>query len=386
MVADIVAGLVVERPFAVGARAQTVAQGGATALREERSPVEPDHLFLGPADEMFPPRLRGETGESLPGRQDIRQQQPPQVIPGAVLAHMRRRREQQQMPRRPGKRPAGVVRAGAGEGFRQPVAVGLAHPEVRAAVGGQFVGFVEDREVIGFGRVLAQPAEHALSGQGVDADDGQIALRPGEGVAGAGVGARGDAEPEAEQVLHLAPPIADQTGGRDDENPPDETPRQHLAHIEPGHDRLARAGVVGQQEPERRPFEHAFVDGDPLMGERVDERGLGREGGVGHMAVGQTPRFGDGGDGLRVGGEIRRPGGGRARSGGTNHRERQPVKTDGGRGASGTGDGARTVNPLRANVKTRPPRQPRSRRNRGLRRAGAAYRSGQARVFEGATQ
>ena len=309
MVPDVVGGRVVQRPFAGGAPAQVVAQRGAMALRVERRAVEPDHLFLGPADEMPAPRLLRKIGEGFASREDVRQQQPPQIVIGVVLAHMRRRGKQQQMPRRPGKRPAVVVRVGARQGFRQPVAVGLPHPEVRPPVGGQLVGLVEDDEVVGRGRRFPQPAEHARAGQGVEAGDRQVALQPGEGVSGACVVAGGDAEPEPEQVPHLPAPVADEAGGRDDEHPPREAPRQHLAHVEPGHDRLARAGVVGQQEPERRSFEHAFVDGNPLVRERVDERGLRCEGRVGHMAVGKAPRFGDGGDGFRVGGEVRRRGG-----------------------------------------------------------------------------
>ena len=47
---------------------------------------------------------------------------------------------------------------------------------------------------------------------------------------------------------HLTFPVAHQTGWWNDEDAADQPASQHLTHVDPGHDRLAGAGVVSQQE------------------------------------------------------------------------------------------------------------------------------------------
>ena len=144
-------------------------------------------------------------------------------------------------------------------------------------------------------------AEHALPGQGVDADDDEVALRTEEGVAGARLGAADDAEGQAEEGAHLPFPVADQAGRGHDEHAPQEPAGQHLAHVQTGHDGLAGAGVVGQQESQRGLLEHPLVHGDALMGERVDQRCLGGEGGVEEVPAGEAMGLGDRGDRLGIG-------------------------------------------------------------------------------------
>ena len=39
----------------------------------------------------------------------------------------------------------------------------------------------------------------------------------------------------------------------------------------PGHDGLACARIVGEQEPQRLAREHGFVDGRDLVWQRIDE-------------------------------------------------------------------------------------------------------------------
>ena len=43
---------------------------------------------------------------------------------------------------------------------------------------------------------------------------------------------------------------------------------------QPGHDGLASAGIVGQQEPERLAGKHLLVDRRDLVRERFDQRGV----------------------------------------------------------------------------------------------------------------
>ena len=59
---------------------------------------------------------------------------------------------------------------------------------------------------------------------------------------------------------------------------------QHLPDVQAGHDRLAGAGIVGEQEADGQLRQHVVVDGDPLVRQRVDLRDLGREGRAGQMA------------------------------------------------------------------------------------------------------
>ena len=87
-------------------------------------------------------------------------------------------------------------------------------------------------------------------------------------------------------VAQLALPVPDQAGGRNDEHAPNEPAREHLADVQPGHDGLAGAGVIGQEESKPRLRQHVVVDGDALMGQRVDAGDFRREGGVEDVAVG----------------------------------------------------------------------------------------------------
>ena len=262
-----------------------------------------NHLLLGAANEMPPPRISWKRLERLTGEKRVRQQQAPQAIVGIILSHVRRRRQQEQVLRRPGKFPARPVRLGTSQGFRQPVAVRLAYPEIRLAVGGELVGFVEDDEVIGLGLRLPETAERAFPGQGVEADDGQVARRSEKGVVGACVDAADDAERQAEQAAHFPLPVADQTGRRHDEHAAHQPPRQHFTHVQARHDRLARSRVVGQQKAQRRLFQHVLVHGDALMRERVDQGRFRRERRIEEMAVGETMRFGDRQDDVWAGGK-----------------------------------------------------------------------------------
>ena len=180
--------------------------------------------------------------------------------------------------------------------------------EVGLAVGGQLVRLVEDDEVVGLdASALASRANIRSPGERVDADDESVAAparrtgcRPGLAAA---TMRNGEAE---EQLAQLALPVADQTGRRHDQHAPDEPARKHLADVEAGHDRLAGAGVVGQQEPQRRLGEHVLVDGDPLVRQRVDQRDLGGEGRIEEVAEGEASCFGHCGDHARRRREIKR--------------------------------------------------------------------------------
>ena len=200
--------------------------------------------------------------------------------------------------------PARVVGPGAGQGLAQPVAIGLADVEVRLAVGRQLVRLVENRQVVGRGSWLLQVGKGALAGQSIHADDDQVAVKIGEGVGVPAIAAGDHPKREVEQRAQLAFPVADQAGRRHDQHAADQAAGEHLAEIEAGHDRLARAGVVGQQETQAGLGKHVLVDRQALVGQRIDARDLGGKGRVGEEAVGQAMGLGDRAHHLRVGGEV----------------------------------------------------------------------------------
>ncbi len=155
----------------------------------------------------------------------------------------------------------------------------------------ELVALVEDAEVVGLDGGFLEPGEGAVAGERVDADDDQVAARPRERVARLGIGADDDAEVEPEQGPQLALPVADEPGGRDDQDPSQEAPGEHLADVEPGHDGLAGPGLIAQEKAEAGLGQHVVVDRDPLVGQRVDHRDFGREGGVEKMGVCRAARL-----------------------------------------------------------------------------------------------
>ena len=61
-----------------------------------------------------------------------------------------------------------------------------------------------------------------------------------------------DLEGEPELQIQLVLPLIDQPSGRDDEAALDVLAQDQLLDVEPGHDRLTGARVVGKQEAQRR--------------------------------------------------------------------------------------------------------------------------------------
>jgi hypothetical protein len=154
------------------------------------------------------------------------------------------------------------------------------------------VRFVEDHQVVRRHCRVLQTAKHALAGQRVHAHDQQVALGSDKGIAAvARVRARHNPEREAEERLQLAPPVADQARRWDDEHPAQQLPRQLLAHVKVGHDGLAGASVIRQQEPQPVLRQHPLVDGDALVGQRLYQRDFGGERRIDQVAVLQPMRL-----------------------------------------------------------------------------------------------
>ncbi|MDQ0687116.1 hypothetical protein QFZ56_006079 [Streptomyces achromogenes] len=89
-----------------------------------------------------------------------------------------------------------------------------------------------------------------------------------EGMLADGVG--GDpAKTPIEEPVEVRLPLGHQVGGRDDQRLADESIPLHLTEIEPGHDRLTSARLVGEHETQPRLRQHGPVNRVRLMRIRV---------------------------------------------------------------------------------------------------------------------
>ena len=86
-----------------------------------------------------------------------------------------------------------------------------------------------------------------------------------------------DLEREPELQIQLVLPLLDQAAGGDDQAALDVVAQDQLLDVEPGHDRLAGAWVVGEQEPQRRARQQLAVDRAHLVGQRLDVRRRDRQ-------------------------------------------------------------------------------------------------------------
>ena len=97
-------------------------------------------------------------------------------------------------------------------------------------------------------------------------------------------------EIEPELLPQLVLPLVGQRSGRDDETALQITAQLQLLDEKPGHDRLARARIVGEQEAHRLTRQQLVVDGGDLMRQRLDE--AGGDGDVGIEEPGQVDAVG----------------------------------------------------------------------------------------------
>src|SRR5436305_12487463 len=88
----------------------------------------------------------------------------------------------------------------------------------------------------------------------------------------------------------LLGPLLGEAARSDDESLLDDTTEEKLLDEEPGHDRLAGAGVVGEKEADAGQRQQVAVDGFHLVRERVDDAGADGEKGV--ELMGDTNAFG----------------------------------------------------------------------------------------------
>ena len=83
-----------------------------------------------------------------------------------------------------------------------------------------------------------------------------------------------DLEGKMETAVELVLPLLGEAAGADDEAALQVAAGDQLLDEQAGHDGLAGAGVVGQQEAQRLARQHALVDGRDLVRQRLDHRGV----------------------------------------------------------------------------------------------------------------
>jgi hypothetical protein len=105
--------------------------------------------------------------------------------------------------------------------------------------------------------------------------------------------------------VQLILPLDGERRRAEDEHPLDGGPESQLLDEEPGHDRLAGPGIVGEEEAEPALREQALVDRFELMGERVDAAQADREVGVEGIRKPDARRFDQEEEVLRIE-ELRR--------------------------------------------------------------------------------
>ena len=109
----------------------------------------------------------------------------------------------------------------------------------------------------------------------VESADGQIGLS--EGVAAAGglkpvVGE--NLEGQVETSVQLVLPLLNETARADDQAAVQVATDQQFLDEEPGHDGLAGAGIVSQQEAQWLARQHLAIDRGDLVWQRLNERGM----------------------------------------------------------------------------------------------------------------
>ncbi len=117
---------------------------------------------------------------------------------------------------------------------------------------------------------LPQPRQNVLPFGEVEGRDDALLLLPlVEPKLLADVRALHDLELGLEFLLQFALPLEGEVRGTDDQNPLGEAAQLQLPDQEPRHDGLARARVIGQQEPHTGELEQIVVDRLQLVGKRV---------------------------------------------------------------------------------------------------------------------
>ncbi len=198
-----------------------------------------------------------------------------------LLAVVRRGRHQEEVP-------------GQGrEQLAQPVALGVLDLAAEDG-GGHLVGLVADHQVPAAVRGLELLLYVLVARELVEAGDDQVGFqKPVAGARGFQLVVGEDLEGQMKAAIQLVLPLLGQAAGADDQAALQVAPGDQLLDEQAGHDGLAGAGVVGQQEAQRLARQHGLVDGGDLVRQRIDHGGVHRQHRVEEMGQADAVGLGD---------------------------------------------------------------------------------------------
>ena len=128
----------------------------------------------------------------------------------------------------------------------------------------------------------------------VEPGDDEVGLEePVAGARGLELVVGEDLEREVEAAVELVLPLLGEAAGADDQAALQVAAGDQLLDEQPGHDRLAGARVVGEQEAQRLARQHRLVDGRDLVRQRLDERGVDGEHGIEQVGEADALGLGD---------------------------------------------------------------------------------------------
>ena len=155
------------------------------------------------------------------------------------------------------------------------------------------MGLVADDQVP-LGALSELLLEVLVAGEYVEPGDQPVAVV--EGIArarGFDHVARQDVELQTEFLAELVLPLLDEAPRGDDQTALQVAPCAQLLDQQPGHNRLARPRIVGEQEAQRLARQHLAVDGGDLVRQWIDQAGVNGEIGVEMMRERDPVRFRD---------------------------------------------------------------------------------------------
>jgi hypothetical protein len=237
------------------------------ALREERPAVELEQALLDhAAHEVGGLDLVDAVAE--PALEAVAVEQGEEELEVFFLAVVRRGRHQQEVARK------------AREELAEPVALGVLHLAAEER-GRELVGLVADDEVVAAVGGAELLLHVLVARELVEARDREVVLEePVAGTGGFELVVGEDLEGQVEAPRELILPLFGQAAGADDQAALEIAARDQLLDEQTRHDRLAGAGVVGEEEAQRLARQHRLVDRGDLVRQRVHERGMNREHGV----------------------------------------------------------------------------------------------------------
>ena len=194
---------------------------------------------------------------------------------------MGRRRHQQEVPRQ------------GREELAEPVALGVLQLAAEDR-GRHLVRLVADHEIpAAIGR-LELLLHVFVAGELVEAGDDQVGFQePVAGARGFELVVGEYLEGQMEAAVELVLPLLGEAAGADDEAALEVAACNQFLDEQAGHDGLAGAGVVGEQEAQRLARQHGFVNRGDLVRQWLDDRGVDRQHRIEQVRKTNALRFGD---------------------------------------------------------------------------------------------